>query len=251
MALLAVSTFNGRTQTAGVATSLIICTQGLPVVQSIKGYCNGTANTQYFLQFFRQSTVPTDTSVPLLSLQVLGVDGFIFNDKPTGWDSQQLRSSVGLTTNNNGLIVCLSTTEATLTLATGGVTMDIAVEVDTGELPILGQTSVGDTTTAVASLLVAADPSQNKIMSFNVTNNTGGVAYLMLFGLVPSTGMTPVQQWKFTSGQNLKMPFGSGFFILDGDSNYAIHTGIYLYGSSTTQIFTASAANWTMQANYL
>jgi len=252
MSTQTVSTLNGVTQTAGASASLIISANALPNLLAITGYCNGTTNAQYFLQLFNQATVPADTAVPLYSWQVLGTDGFLFNFRPDGLDTSKLKD--GILNPASGLILCLSTTEGTLTIGTGNITMDVQVDLDSpqGIIPI-PQTFVGDTTTAVASLTVAADPSQNKLVSYNVKNSTGADGYLMLFAYSnPSTGAVPLQQWKITNGTRDQRVFGGGFFLSQiKPTDRVVHTGIYLYGSSTTQTFTATAANWNMQASYI
>ena len=243
-----ISTFNGLTQAPGAAFSLILTTNSLPTITRISGYCNGTVNTQYFLQLFNASAPPANASVPLYEQQILGGDGFTFHT--LGLDTSKL--SNGTLIPANGLILCLSTTEGVLTLGTGAVTMNVEVELDaTQDVFPLNQVSVGDTTTNVGSLLVKADPSTSKLVSFNATNNNGGTQYLQLFGAVPAAGASPVQEWTVATTATLKQFFGGGMFVLDGDASYVIHTGIYLYVSSTAGTYTAVANGWTIQAFYI
>jgi len=252
MPVKTISTFNGVTQAAGAATNLIISTNSLPVIRAIYGYCNGTANAQYFLHFFNSTTIPANGTVPLRSLQVLGGDGFgPYNYVEAGLDPAQWDTGGALVT-SSGLIVCLSSTEATLTIGTGGVTMDIEVDIDTEDLPLLGQTAVGDLTTPVATFqTVVADPSTSLLTSFNCKNLTAGTRYLMLFGKSPVNGDAPVQEWTVLAGVRFIQSFGRGWAILQGGSDYVIHTGIYLAWSTQAQTLSIGVNAGTVQANYL
>lgn len=243
-----ISTFNGLTQAAGVAYSLILTNNTLPTITRISGYCNGVANTQYFLQLFNAAAPPANASVPLYEQQVLGGDGFAF--QTLGLDTSKL--SNGTLIPANGLILCLSSTEGVLTLGTGSVTMNVEVELDaTQDIFPLNQVSAGDTVTNVGSLAVVADPSTNRLVSFNVQNNNGATQYLQLFGKAPVAGATPVQEWTVNATKVLKQFMGGGYAVLDGDANYVIHTGIYLYVSSTAGTYTAVVNGWTIQAFYI
>lgn len=244
-----VSTFNGLTQAAGAAFSLILTTNTLPTITRISGYCNGVVNTQYFLQLFNTSVAPANASVPLYEQQILGGDGFTFHT--LGLDTSKL--SNGTLIPANGLILCLSTTEGVLTLGTGAVTMNVEVELDaTQDVFPLNQVSVGNTSSDVGSLLVVADPSTNRLVSFNVTNGHNATQYLQLFGKVPAAGDVPVQEWQLKHNTSLKQFMGGGYAVLDGDANYVIHTGIYLYASSTAGKYTATGfLDWFIQAFYI
>jgi len=256
-----ISTFNGATQGVGAGASLIIGLQGLPLIQSIKGYCNGTQNTQYFIQIHQLAaigvaTLPSNGAVPLWCQQVLGGDGFVFNDRPLGTSTSQLATTSAVTTTGldpaYGLVLILSTTEATLTIGTGGVTMDAIVDIDSGDLPILGEKSVIGSN--VNSLIVVADPTTKKLTRVIADNNTGATGYLMLFGKVPTAGDKPVlPAWKVLDATELTLNFGAGGYRVAQVTNspYAINTGIYLYTSTTGDIYTASAASWVLEGFYI
>lgn len=237
-----ISTFNGQTQAAGAGTSLIIASSSLPTVQEIWGYCNGSAGTQYFLQIFNAATVPSNTSVPLVSLMVTGGNGFgPFEYTKQGWTPELLTETNNLVA-SSGLIICLSTTESTLTIGTGNVTMDCMVKIDSGDMPIakLGETKV---TTALSSgvQVVKADPSQNKLIKFTAVNNDGVKQFIALYGANPNTttfgtsagtggssaNFVPQQVFEFpTTGVTAQCGFG--WFVNQLDSSYTLHTGLYL-----------------------
>lgn len=237
---------------SGIAVTNVICAtfnEKLNIM-GIDGYCNGTANTQYFLQIFNSATVPANASVPLRSLQVLGGDGFKFSYADIGLQTSQL----GATPSTGNLVVVLSTTDATLTIGTGGVTADINVDVEEYEMQNQGTiTTVGDTSTAVASLAVLADStSNNKFLTYILaTNSTGHTSYLMLFcATAPTTGAYPAYSWTVANNATLRLNFGQGLQLNTQTSSGTLDNGFYLYASSTTPSFTADTANWTILAKY-
>lgn len=148
-----------------------------------------------------------------------------------------------------GLLACLSTTQETFTQSAS--LMDITVELNDPEEP-KGNTYAGDTTTGVDSLVVYASNPNKNLYALTVTNNTGATAYLQLFTVpAPTAGATPVQQWTLTNGQTLALTF-SIFGAHPISGAYPNQTeGCYLFGSSTSNTFTATvAAGWKMQAEF-
>jgi hypothetical protein len=244
-----VSTFNGITQAAGQANSLIVATGNQQVkIFNIEGFISsGTANAVYFLQLFAQATVPAAASVPLRSLQVLNLDGFTFAYQPEGLNmmSMGVASSTGL--NQGNLVIVLSTTEHTYTAPTDGAVFDLSVDVEEYELQQANVNSNGTLTgAAVQNLTVWVDNASGakyRLLKIAGTNSSGGTVYLMLFAApTPATGAAPIQQWALTNGSSLPpLVFGDGEPVMSQDISGTIHQGCYLYVSSTAQTYTAAA----------
>jgi hypothetical protein len=178
---------SGAPMTAQAATSLLIAAAGQPVnILNISGYCYGTTATNYYLMFFNGVTVPANGAQPIFKQQLLGADGFIYNYMPRGlWGAN-------LTTppNIGGLIAVLSTSAETLTIATGALVMDLDVEIEEQNVDQPGTTTVGDLTTAVASLQVWAEAAgvgtanlngAKKLLKVFIINKSGSDQYLQLF----------------------------------------------------------------------
>jgi len=233
-----ISTFNGLTQTAGVAHSLIVvpaqpggsgqisipvdqiltianvpAMATMPTVTSFRGFINGDVtpgNAQYFLQFFNQATVPANGAVPLASFLVTSTNGFAFaaSDISTSGLEAWLLANTPV---QAGLIVCLSTTEATLTISTGAVTMDLSVDIDSSELPVFGLTKFGPTTAALWTIWTAANQAAgtyNTLVSLEVTDLYGEDEWLYFCdGAGKPLGFPPVF---LPANSKLILSFGRG-----------------------------------------
>lgn len=260
-----ISTFNGATQAAGQATSLILDTLNRRLrINKLEGYCvgnNGDSTTQYFLQIFASATVPANNAVPLRSLQVLANDGFVFDYAAN--DPLNV-SQLSEPPNTGNCVVVLSTTEHTLTIATGNIKMDLTAEIEDYETQPINTTTVGDTVTAVTSLQVwaeAASPTPSALIKVIATNNAAGTQYLMLFAKdAPQAGDVPITPaWTFTAGQTRVLNFGdanAGVLPQSADTiaeNAAqtVRRGCSLFTSTTAGFYTSPGANgWTIEAIY-
>ena len=202
----------GATQTPGAAFSLAIAQAGTKIsILDYSGYVNGSANTQYWLMFFAQPTVPANGTQPLYKEQVIGVDGFRFGYMPKGVQSAQFMalSQAVQQPNLGGLIACLSTSSETLTLATGAVTMDLDVFIEEYESLQPNTTIAGDLTTSVKSLQVWTEASgrgtsnlegQKQLLRVWYSNESGSTQYLQLFAQdAPATNSA-------TLGVNVTIP---------------------------------------------
>ena len=263
-----ISTFNGLTQTAGVAHSLIVvpaqpggsgqisipsgstianvpAMATMPTVTSFRGFINGDAtpgNVQYFLQFFNQATVPANSTVPLASFLVTSTNGFAFaaSDISTSGLEVWLLNNVPVQT---GLIVCLSTTEATLTISTGAVTMDLSVDIDSSELPIFGLTKVGPMTGAAFTCWTAvqqAAGTYNTLVSLEATELLGADRWLYFVdvaGLADINGrpmgFPPIF---LPANSTIKLSFGRGrqFVSMTNVKTLSMGLGIYVADALVT-----------------
>ena len=80
------------------------------------------------------------------------------------------------------------------------------------------------------------------------------VSWLMLFAYVPAASAVPIDEWPMVYGKTYTQQFSAGLtggrmVMQSNPTTFAQVQGCYLYGSSTPQTFTATAAtNWYMKA---
>lgn len=239
-----ISTFNGLTQTPGAGFSLIISTNSLSTIQSIYGYINGNATpgaAQYWLQLFNQATVPSNATVPLASLQVLSSDGFQFDWTEWGLQTENLTKLI----TTSGWIICLSTTEATLTLGTGNVTMDCSVDIDAGIIPIFNAVSTGRIA-GNCSVWTEADGAVNNhlLLSAFIENGEATARYVGVFlddgtGLNGNTsvfaGNIPI--FVLPASQNITLNFGRGINPSGCDRTYVQRYGCRILVFNNLPVF--------------
>lgn len=229
-----------------------------PNLLKIEGYYKGA--TQAWLQFFDSLGVPANGTTALYeeSLGVVAPNGFSWQFNP----GLIMRTLSRLYSASNallsGLIVCVSTTQGTLTLATGTNQSSFFVTLEAWEtLPNVTTTIIGDTTTAVTSLAVWADGTFHTIDKICYSNATANALFLQLYTQIPVAGVTQVEeQWPVIANAALtELNFrGVGFIPETQDpttSPPTIHNGCYLYMSTTPNVLTAPAGTpATLQLNY-
>ena len=246
------------TQKAGqvLDASHYLLVNGAPVnIRNIEGEVNSTIGTSYYIQL--HGSVPaTGVTVPLYSrlcvtsLSPSGVNGFSFT-YPEGLSTAAMNfpeaaAAGGL--NSLPVYVAISSTDNVYTSVEANTQVTVDFELQTDE--VTNAVITGDTTTGVDSLAVFTDPNAAKrLVKAQVTNNTGAVGYLMLFAQAnPANGALPLQQWKMADGATLKLDFSGGIPVQSMDATFTLHTGCYLFGSSTTQVLTKTvAAGWNMK----
>lgn len=231
-----------------VATYALQDTNG-GVLERLEGFVGGSsvANTQYFVQLFDLSALPTGSSIPAgaavpkRSLQVLGQDGFRFD-----FTTEDLEFK-------NGITIVLSSTEVNYTAVGGGITCDFEGEIDTQT--IQGTTTVGDLTTGVNGLTVwtsAAGP--NYLFEIDWISNAGAVSYLLLFTKtspqntvdVPDAVLADVDSSDLNAhGKALR--FGKSGLSLISQS---LTKGCVLRVSSTPLVLNVIAASENLRAKY-
>jgi hypothetical protein len=155
--------------TAGTpATNLLLTNTLIPFkninIEKIEGYYAGTDKA--WLQLHDAVTVPANGATPLRSL-------FLGNTVPNGFLWQYSADELCYKNLTNGLIAVLSTTEATLTVATGGDLADMWFGLENWELEQLrgNPTVLGDTTTTRKLLTVWVNASGPKrLLKIEATN---------------------------------------------------------------------------------
>ena len=206
-----------------------------PNILAIEGYCNGVAGTQYFLQL--HNAVPTSgVTAPLRSWQILGKDGFTFNDRDIGLLTANLTQP-----NAQGTFyLYLSSTDVVFT--TSGITCDINCEVEEFELEQLGTTTV-PSYVSVSSLQVLTDlPNQTRALyALTVTETQGTASYIQLYAqalppFVPNT--PPVIQIPLAANATVILNFGdNGIHLFQQNLDGSLHYGIWVGISKTSSYF--------------
>lgn len=224
-----------------------------PVIEKIEGYYAGAANA--YLQFHDATAAfapPANGTVPIREMLITPTNGFL-------WQYMNDALKVELGQLVNGLILCVSTTQGTLTLATGTTKATFEVSIEEYEERQYGTTTVGDFTTAVQSINPWNDGTFHSLQSIIYSSgaNGQGTTYLMLFNVHPNPGMIPVQQWQVPENTPLtQIRFGNsdGSPIYSQDATTSpptVHNGCWIYESSTPTFFTAVAGtDYTLKVVY-
>lgn len=211
-----------------------------PNVLKLEGSYTGA--TPVYLQFFDSLGAPANTTVPLYEefLGTVAPNGFSwqFNPGLIIRLNNILQDTLPLT---KGLILCLSTTQGALTLATGSNKTSLYVSLEEWEnLPANAASVVGDTTTHVRFLVAWSDGEIHYIDKIIVSNTSATPYYLMLFtqNLSGTNTVLPWYTWYITGNQPLtELNYrGCGFTPMTQDittSPPTISTGCYLRQSTT------------------
>jgi hypothetical protein len=231
------------------ATHFLQVATGPVTLYGFEGYVNGNAGTQYYLQIHGVAPT-TGSTVPLYSVQVIGGNGFSFLYN-NGLNTKQMSFPDQATTGGTNTLPVFFAISSTDTVYTSvAASTDLLVTLDEPRTIPANETITGDTTTGRDSLPVYTSPNTAKrLMKFQVTNNTGATAYLMLFAYSnPALGDVPQAQWTIANGATLTQDLGTGLMVMQAPA-FVLKTGCYLFGSSTTQTLTATVAtNWKMKA---
>lgn len=239
-----------RTISVIAGTSVTLATGGVcPNMLCLEGYCNGVANTQYFLQLHKiaPANLVSGATVPLRSFQVLGANGFTFDKEQTGLQLANLVNPASQSA--TGYYMVLSSTDAVYT--TPGITCDINVEIEEFELE-LTDTSTNTGNSAAGIYAVFADPNVSKrLVKLTVLDTSGVASFVQVFAKSPVASQVPIQQWPLAANATLVLNFGSvgesGFDSQDTDGTN--HSGCYIGLSQTTGSFDAAGAG-TVTAIY-
>lgn len=241
------------------ATSLLITNTLIPFknlnIQKLEGYCAGAAAC--WLQLHDAVTVPANGATPLRSL-------YLGATRPNGFLWQYYLDELCYKNLTNGLIAILSTTEATLTIATGANLVDLYVGLEQWELEdIHGATTVvGDTTTLVKLLAVWNNASgPNRLTRVEVTNAIAATTVrIQAFAVAtPANGTIPFwDQPIATSGALTKAfwTFGKNGGTVPINQTSAtppvLQVACTIAASTTAGFLTAPAGNdVTIRASYL
>ena len=241
--------------THGLVLAASAC-EGVKVL-SIEGYCLGTASTQYFLQLHNAVAVPATNAIPLRSVQVLGLNGFTFEYRPSGLDTVNMT----VPRNDGKLILVLSSTDNVFTAVADGATCDVQVDLEDAGLndAATNVSTAGDLTTGVKKLEVWTNAQANaskKLFSVTAINGTGADGYLQLYPLSTAAvvdGITSQKTiWPVAAGATLTLDFGLGITAYGKSATtFAEQFGCTLAGSTTQLALTLPATStWNIKATY-
>jgi len=223
-------------------TALQVATHPIGMYR-LRGNGNNGSTARWLLVFDSRDT-PADGAVPTIPAIAVPVKGVILQFFDLG-TAQFLQ----------GLYVCLSNTQATKTLATD--TMDIDVEVD--QVEQTPGTLVGDLTTGVNGLQVWSEATgaaaEKRLCRLEVdgTNLTGGTQYIQLFPMdtvTPSAGQICLKEWPIAAGSTKYLGAGALSFGEMGMEVNAIKTGCTIKISSTPQTYSVANGTARIRAEY-
>lgn len=152
----------------------------------------------------------------------------------------------------NGLYICISTTEATKTLASGADDFStLMVELREAESPA-GTSYAGDLTTADEVLQVWADAAGPKrLFEIITTNSYGGVGYLQIHAANTPSDESLVEEFEIADGETKRLTFGKSGREVSKKVSNAIANGCTLAYSSTAGSYTdIGAPGATIRAEY-
>ncbi len=196
-----------------------------------------------WLQLFSASAIPTDTSVPLMSIRVLANATNIPVQLPIN----------GLPVAEPGLTIVASSTEGTLTKDVSA-TMDIIALVEDWE-PFTPtnptDTSVGDLTTSVTSLQVWAEASGPKRLKRITCIGAGSDKYLTAYTVdSPISASRLVWSILIPGGKELDLYFGRGGFSPIDARTDGSHVGLTIFVADNTTPGNQSASTMKIRASY-
>lgn len=226
-----------------------------PDIIRISGYMNGTASTQYWIQYHRAAAMSelSNGAVPLRSEQVIGGNGFTFDY----YNLEPLDvSALSALPVQGKLLLCVSTTKATLTKATTE-TMELSVEVAGVERePGLTETT-SSSVTEQATWTTANGPK--RLFELDVTSlgalteytTIDGVNYNFVQIYADNAGLQRiVSEHKFEGSETIKLRFGGGLSPAAKGSDGTLYKGCYVAISSTRGAYTEAVDGVNITSRY-
>jgi hypothetical protein len=203
---------------------------------------NASASANDFWQVHDVYTTPSDTTVPLRSW-------------PVGETYKEFKE--GELFVSQGLFVCVSTTEATLTMGTGNEKFSaVCAELLDPELPA-DLSVAGDYTTNRQSLTVTTSPC--KLVQLEVDGSAAlAAAYVQIFCGANANGDIPKYEFPIAAGEtwlgSTAKKFGTtGSLMLERNVSAGIvslRTGCRVAISTTQGVRTLTAENYKIRAEY-
>lgn len=147
----------------------------------------------------------------------------------------------------NGIYVCVSTTEATLTLGTGNNKFSmVSVEINVPDYPFGTSEATGSAAAFVTVWNEASGPK--RLFRFEATNLEATACYILLFAKdTPVDGDVPILGWPIAAtgdsagGDTIMQNFGDGGYSPERQSaSAAITNGCTLCLSETADVLTTS-----------
>lgn len=204
-------------------------------ILKVEGYFR-SATTQTWLQVHDSTSTPAEASVPVKEWPIYGTAEFfkVFID--------------GELSLSQGCYVCISTTEGTKTLSTD--VMDLSVESKNPDR--ISGTTVASATGVTGYQVWSNAGGPKYLYSANITNLSGTVVYLMLFGdSTIADGAFPIKQWNILANASKNLYFGeAGFLPQQVKSGTGLVNGCEFVLSDTTGVLTTSASTMSITVEY-
>lgn len=251
-----ISTF--QVGSGAAALSLTInddATSAAPDIIRISGYMNGTSSTQYWIQYHRAGAMSelSNGAVPLRSEQVIGGNGFTFDY----YNLEPLDvSALSALPTNGKLLLCVSTTKATLTKATTE-TMELSVEVSGTEREGGLTQTISTGVQNQATWTTASGPKKLYELdvtapgSFTASTTINGTAYNFIQIYADNAGAQRiVHEQKIAVSETLKLRFGDGLSPGAVGSNGTNYKGCFVALSSTRGSLTATVDSFNITSRF-
>lgn len=207
-----------------------------------------SATNNLYLQVFDSCVTPANNAVPIYQLPL--------NANAQFQETMQV-SNLNL---GDGLYVGISSTAGTYTPSVA--TMNIILWTD---YPPTSANVVGVYTVGVDGLIVYADPNPTKrlykLVTLSISATQANPNYLLLFGYSnPMNGAVPIAAFEVTSSlvvSHLSFGVAGGLapiqqgkpYLNTALTDYTLHTGCYLFGSSTGSFLTQTVdSRWLIYA---
>lgn len=205
--------------------------------------CNSATATDQWLMAFASATVPANGTAPIFGALLI----------PANYISEDTFPD-GRVIDAPGIYFVVSSTRDTLT-ANAAAVVDISVDIDEFELQPVGESVVGDYTTACKQLQVWAEATTPKhLYKVEAANTSGSTVYVQVFAQdAPADGQVPLGVWPVAAGKVLEVAFGnnSGFSPYRQAADGTAYRGCTVFFSSTQNTKTLVAANaGTLRATY-
>lgn len=226
-----------------------------PDIIRISGYMNGTGSTQYWIQYHRAAAMSelSNGAVPLRSEQVIGGNGFTFDY----YNLEPLDvSALSALPVQGKLLLCVSTTKATLTKATTE-TMELSVEVAGVERePGLTETA----STGVQNQTTWATASGPKRLfeldvtapgAFTTATTIDGVDYNFIQIYADNAGaQRMVMEERIAVSETKKLRFGGGLSPQAAGSDGTLYKGCFVAISTSRSALAATVDSFNITSRY-
>lgn len=182
------------------------------VLYRMHGFFNTSGSTDFYLQVFDSTTLPANGTSPLESYQAQA--NFEFN----------VHIGEGLTL-KKGLVVVLSSTPNTLTIATAGTdTMELFTDIEEySTLSVQPTLTVVNSAGSVNFLSVwLENAGPKRLVRVNGNESNGVITYIMLFAKNNGNialNEKPIRQWQVDASNTFDLAFGlNGIPVYSADT---------------------------------
>lgn len=241
-------------QVIAFSVNSIVFTQHPNFLMKFECDINAGAATTVYIQLHDARVLPANGAVPLKSWAA-----------PAGQTNVYKEFKNGELSFKNGIVVAVSTTQATLTVGTANNKFDtVAIEMwDPDPGVVYGTTYVGDESTTINSLQVWAEAAgPNQLVRIIVTEKLGVAGYIWIMADDAATKIAAgTRPMPVAASATVVLDLGSngaGIIPQEQDANYALRKGCTILFANTNvvtsggvlQVPTLSANKGTIKAEY-